>query len=63
MGSNTRSSEAEPLLMKIVALRANLKAMQASTLMQYATGVDNVRIEQMLDLNQEILDDVYDALV
>lgn len=58
MGSVTRSSEAEPLIMKIVALRADIRRFGQDTRFS-----DDVRIEEMLLSLDEILDDVYDALV
>ena len=58
MGSVTRSSEAQTLLMKIVALRADIRRFGKDTRFN-----DDVRIEEMLLSVDEILDDVYDALV
>lgn len=64
MGSNTRSSEAEPLLMKIVTLRATIRVIGDKTgHEEYDQLHANVKKEEALELLDEILDDVYDALV
>jgi hypothetical protein len=57
MGSVTRSSEAEPLLMKIEALRETIQAIIGEGY------VDDEAQSKALEMCVEIHDEVYDALV